>query len=125
MITETPLMFAAKVDQVQKKTSRRAMMPHLALGFLFASVIIGRAADPATDLLAGRSKACPKCNLAGAHLKRFDLKEADLAGANLARANLTGANLNKTDLTRANLAGARLGEVMLFEADLSGADLSR
>jgi len=102
----------------------------LVLAFLLASATPSRAADPG-ELLAGRSKDCPDCLLAGARLKRFDLSEADLAGANLAgavlhraqlaganlsRANLTGANLNKTDLKHANLAGARLGQAMLFEA---------
>src|SRR6266568_2023029 len=110
MITETPLMFAAKVDQVRKRTSRGAMMLYLALGLLGASATAGRAADPAADLLAGRSKDCPKCDLAGANLKRLDLKEADLAGANLARANLHRANLAGANLAGANLTGANLNK---------------
>jgi len=57
----------------------------LVLAFLLASATPSRAADPG-ELLAGRSKDCPDCLLAGARLKRFDLSEADLAGANLAGA---------------------------------------
>ena len=52
----------------------------LAFGSLVASAVVGRAADPAADLLAGHAKECPKCDLAGANLKRFDLREANLAG---------------------------------------------
>src|SRR5262249_865304 len=136
--TGNPLLFAAKVDHVWSRTaSRRAMMLCAALGVVIATP--ARAADPA-DILAGRSKDCPHCNLAGANLKRFPLTwaalagatpaggnrhRADLAGANLSGANLTHANLNKSGMKRAILAGARLGEAMLYEADLSGADLTR
>jgi len=52
----------------------------LVLAFLLVSATPGRAADPG-ELLAGRSKDCPGCVLAGAKLKLFDLSEADLAGA--------------------------------------------
>jgi uncharacterized protein YjbI with pentapeptide repeats len=112
----------------------------LAFALVIAGAITGRATDPVADLLAGRGKDCPKCNLGSAKLKRFDLHDANfaganlagailhganLAGANLSGADLTGTNLNKADLKGANLVGARLGESMLYEADLRGADLTR
>ncbi len=71
--------------------------------------------DPAA-FLAGQTKDCPGCNLAGVSLKRRNLAGANLAGANLAgasfhRAVLRGANLVGADLTGANLnkTGARHG----------------
>src|SRR5262249_8176915 len=88
-------------------------------------------ADPAA-FLAGETKDCPGCSLAGVSLKRRNLAGANLAGANLAGASfhravlrganlsgadLTGANLNKTDLIQADLSGAKLANAMLFEAD--------
>jgi hypothetical protein len=42
----------------------------LALDLLVALPTAGRALDPAADILAGRSKDCPKCELAGANFKR-------------------------------------------------------
>src|SRR6516164_9064407 len=70
---------------------------------LVALAVAARAADPAADLLAGRSKDCPKCNLASANLKRFDLSRGDLEGA-----DLRGAILHRAQLAGANLAGANL-----------------
>ena len=71
--------------------------------------------DPSA-FLAGQTRDCPGCNLAGASLKRRNLAGANLAGANLAgasfhRAVLRGANLLGADLTGANLnkTGARHG----------------
>ena len=95
-------------------------------------------ADPAA-FLAGQTKDCPGCNLAGASMKRRNLAGANLAGANLngasfhravlrganfSGADLTMANLNKTDLIQANLSNAKLAKAMLFEADASRADFS-
>ena len=80
-------------------------------------------AQDAAAFLAGQTRDCPGCNLAGAQLKRRNLAGANLAGANLAGAvfhravlrganlsgaDLTGANLNKSDLLQANLSGAKL-----------------
>ena len=48
----------------------------LILAFLLASATPSRAADT-SDFLAGRSKDCPGCNLAGANLKRFEWSEGD------------------------------------------------
>jgi uncharacterized protein YjbI with pentapeptide repeats len=38
-------------------------------------------ADPRDDFIAGRTRDCRKCNLAGADFKRRDLAGVDLAGA--------------------------------------------
>src|SRR5258708_6540920 len=88
----------------------------------------------AAAFVAGQTKDCPGCNLAGVSLKRRNLAGANLAGANLAGASfhravlrganlsgadLTGANLNKTDLIQADLSSAKLANAMLFEAEAS------
>ena len=51
--------------------------------------------------LAGTSKDCPSCNLAGAKLKRRNLAGADLSGANLA-----GASFHRSSLPRYDCADA-------------------
>ena len=45
------------------------------------------------DFVAGRTRACAHCDLAGANFKRRDLAGADLSGANLKGANLHDAKL--------------------------------
>ena len=45
-------------------------------------------ADQRDDFLAGRTRDCRRCDLAGLNFKRRDLSGADLTGANLRRANL-------------------------------------
>ena len=70
-------------------------------------------ADQRADFLAGRTRECPRCDLAGMNFKRRDLTGADLTGANLKNANfhdarLTGARLAGADLTAANLNKANL-----------------
>ena len=40
-------------------------------------------ADQRADFLAGRTRECPRCDLAGGNFKRRDLSGADLTGANL------------------------------------------
>src|SRR5579871_5981188 len=110
---------------------------------LCASAAVHRASAQAPDpaaFLAGQTKDCPGCNLAGVSLKRRNLAGANLAGANLAgasfhravlrganlsNADLTGANLNKTDLIQADFSNAKLANAMLFEADASRANFSR
>lgn len=91
------------------------------------------------DLVSGRSRDCPGCDLSGANLKRRDLSGGDLSAAilrevnfhdaklgraNLFGADLTDANLNKADLRRADLRTARLAEAMLYEAHLDNANLT-
>ena len=93
------------------------------------------------------TKACPECDLRGAHLAllllydanlrgarlndanlsqthlmRADLRQTVLQQANLERANLEEANLSGADLRRANLHGANLRNAKLFGANLAGAD---
>src|SRR5260370_30250420 len=104
-----------------------------------AHQVAAQSADPAA-FIAGQTKDCPGCNLAGVSLKRRNLACANLAGANLAGAifhravlrganlsgaDLTGANLNKTGLIQADLSSAKLANAMLFEADASRANFSR
>src|SRR6516165_8334304 len=74
--------------------------------------------DPAA-FLAGQTKDCPGCNLAGVSLKR-----RNLAGANLAGANLAGASFHRAVLRGANLSGADLTEANLNKTDLLQANLS-
>ena len=59
--------------------------------------------DQRADFLAGRTRECPRCDLAGMNFKRRDLSGADLTGANLREANFHDARL-----TGARLAGANL-----------------
>src|SRR5262245_58564193 len=71
-----------------------------ALALLCAALATGGArADPRDDFLAGHSRACPKCNLAGADFKRRDLAGVDLTGA-----DLHGANFHDAQLAGAKLA---------------------
>jgi uncharacterized protein YjbI with pentapeptide repeats len=92
------------------------------------------------EFIAGRSKSCADCQLAGVVLKRRDLTGANLRGADLARANLhdtklggadltqanlSEANLNKADLRRAKLADAKLDSTMLFETYADNASFER
>jgi uncharacterized protein YjbI with pentapeptide repeats len=65
-------------------------------------------ADPRADFLAGQSRACQKCDLAGASLKRRDLAGVDLSGANLRAANFHDAQLAGAKLAGADLGGANL-----------------
>src|SRR5262245_10392403 len=64
--------------------------------------------DQRQDFLAGRTLACPRCELAGMNFKRRDLSGADLSGANLAQANFHDAKLAGADLAGADLSGANL-----------------
>src|SRR5690242_3037355 len=49
--------------------------------------------DQRADFLAGRTRECPRCDLAGMNFKRRDLSGADLTGANLREANFHDAKL--------------------------------
>src|SRR5262245_14725884 len=101
-----------------------------------ASTVAPARADQREDFIAGRTRECPRCDLAGASFKRRDLSGVDLTGANLREANLhdarlvgarlagadlSGANLNKANLNRADLSGAMLRDAMLYAANLDGA----
>lgn len=94
--------------------------------------------NPADEVVE-RAENCPGCDLAGAIIRRANLKGAnlaganlkgaslhgtDLAGANLEGADLTNANLNLARLTGANLSGAKLDGAMLYGARLDGANLT-
>ena len=57
-----------------------------------------QSADAAALFLAGKTKDCPRCDLAGASLKR-----RNLAGANLAGANLVGASFHRAEIGRAHV----------------------
>src|SRR5437763_1734743 len=93
-------------------------------------------ADQRADFLAGRTRDCRRCDLAGLNFKRRDLSGADLTGANLrdtnfhdaklvgarlAGADLTAANLNKANLSRTEMGGAILRRANLHEIKLDGA----
>lgn len=95
--------------------------------------------SPEARFLAGLSKDCPDCKLAGADLRRRDLSGAELSGADLtgallhranlrnaglAGARLGGANLNLANLTAAKLAGAELDRALLYGARLEAAELT-
>ena len=101
------------------------------------AVVIG---ERERAFLAGASRSCPGCDLAGARLQRRHLEGADLRGtrlvgatmhgasladADLTGADLTSANLNKADLRRAKLTGAIAVQAMLYEARLDAAELGR
>ena len=87
-------------------------------------------ADQRADSVAGRSKACSRCDLAGLNLRRRDLTGADLSDANLKDANLhdaklTGARLTGTDFSGAIMGTAHLGRRDLSKARLRDADLRK
>jgi uncharacterized protein YjbI with pentapeptide repeats len=84
------------------------------------SPVHGARAQDAEAFLAGKTKDCPGCNLAGAQLKR-----RNLGGANLSGANLAGASFHRAVLRGANLSGADLTEANLNKTDLLQANLSR
>ncbi|QFS47639.1 pentapeptide repeat-containing protein [Nostoc sphaeroides CCNUC1] len=69
------------------------------------------------------TSACPRCNLSGADLTKFNLTGANLRGADLSGATLSQANLTNADLTGANLEGAVLNTANLSGASLTGANL--
>ena len=64
-----------------------------------------RAAD-VDAFLAGTSRNCAECDLAGRDLRERDFKRARLERANLSAADCTGATFFRAVLTRARLAGA-------------------
>jgi uncharacterized protein YjbI with pentapeptide repeats len=75
------------------------------------------------------SRACQKCDLAGANFMRADLKgvnltDANAAGAMFYHANLTNAVLIGADLSKANLSFADLTNANLERANLKGANLA-
>ena len=109
----------------------RAWIVIAAIGMMMAGTATSQpaSAQDVAAFLAGKTKDCPGCQLAGAQRKRRNLTGANLAGANLAGASfhravlrgadlsgadLTDANLNKTDLLQANLSNAKLKGAMLF-----------
>src|SRR5262245_20272896 len=81
-------------------------------------------ADPREDFIAGRTKACPGCDLSGVSFKRRDLSGADLTGARLKDANLHDARLTGAKLASADLTNANLNKANLSRADLTGATLA-
>src|SRR6267378_1110900 len=102
------------VARIRRQSQRRiifTMRPALLIIATFATALCASAtahraaaqsADP-TAFIAGQTKDCPGCNLAGVSLKR-----RNLAGANLAGANLAGASFHRAVLRGANLSGADL-----------------
>jgi hypothetical protein len=64
-----------------------------------------------------------RLNLAGADLRRVDLRRVHLEGAYLSGVHLEGANLFEAHLERANLRSAHLERANLGEAHLEGASL--
>ncbi len=74
--------------------------------------------------ILSEQKSCPRCDLSGANLNRFDLSGANLEGANLSRATFFLATLTDANLKNANLKETEFGGADLAGADLSGADLT-
>src|ERR1700747_75581 len=80
---------------------RVGVLPAVLALALFVDTPSAIAQTPGTAaFLAGKTKDCPGCNLAGASMKR-----RNLAGANLAGANLNGASFHRAVLRGANLSG--------------------
>src|SRR6516162_2489817 len=73
--------------------------------------------DNPAAFLAGQTKDCPGCNLAGVSVKRRNLAGANLAGANLAGASFHRAVLRGSNLSGADLTGANLNKTDLIQAD--------
>ena len=70
------------------------------------------AGDP-DAFLAGTTKSCIECNLAGASLSEHDFQRVKLDRANLEKADLAGSSLFRATLTGANLKGANFkGAIM-------------
>src|SRR5215475_716883 len=97
-----------------------------ALALCAGAAVVDQAAAQSADLaafIAGQTKDCPGCNLAGVSLKRRNLAGANLAGANLAGASFHRAVLRGANLSGADLTGANLNKTDLIQADLSSAKL--
>src|SRR5215469_12730613 len=100
------------------------------LAVLVCAIASPAAADDRAAFLAGTSRTCTACDLAGLDLGGRVFKRARLDGARLTGTTLDGADLFRAvlahaDLTAAKLAGANLNLVDAKWADFSGADLSR
>ena len=93
----------------------------LAALLLLATPALSQAIGDREAFLAGTTKDCPGCDLAGVRMKGRDLSGANLAGADLTRAVLHRANLSKANLAGAKLSGANLNVSDLRFADFSGA----
>ena len=75
--------------------------------------------------LAGTTKDCPGCDLAGVRIKGRDLSGGNLAGADLSGATLRHAKLeravfNDAKLTDADFSGARLNFAWLSDSEQTG-----
>src|ERR1044071_7512435 len=91
------LASGAKIGSMSRDiTASRGMMA-ACLILLAALSSTPAHADQRADFLAGRTRECPRCDLAGGNFKRRDLSGADL----------TGAILKDTNFHDARLAGAR------------------
>src|ERR1700704_4539797 len=101
-------------------------MPRRLLFLLMAGMPMTFAAALAADpepFLAGATKSCIECDLAGRALMQRDFQRARLDRANLAAADLSGSSLFRATLTRAHLKGAKLIKANLNLIDAKGADL--
>ena len=78
-------------------------------------------ADQRYDSIAGTTKVCSRCHLAGVNLKRRNLTGADLSAADLKGPNLHDARLAGKILARTDFCGANLNKANLCRADLSNA----
>src|SRR5258708_38701426 len=99
----------------------RGRLLFLLMAGMPATITAALAAD-AQAFLAGTTKTCIECDLAGQKLNERDLQRAKLDRANLAAADLTGASLFRASLLRANLKGAKLAKANLNLIDAKGAD---
>src|SRR5215813_12620455 len=88
---------------------RRRIATGIVVAIALALHVAVARADQRDDFLAGRTRDCPRCDLAGQSFKRRDL---------------SGANLNKANLTRADLRDAKVSDAMLYGAILDGASLA-
>src|SRR5206468_9639206 len=88
-----------------------AMRPGLKTALVLSALVClagAVRADDRTSFLAGETKNCAACDLAGLDLRGRDLKRAKLEGANLKGATLADASLFRAALARANLSTAKL-----------------
>ena len=86
----------------------------------FVLVGAGAQADERADFLAGLTRDCPRCDLAGVNFKRRDLSGVNLSGADLTRAVLAGTNLRRANMYETKLDGAVLRNTAMPDGTISG-----
>ena len=131
--TKSPRTGRKPADRVNGRGGSAAMASKVGLiaaGMLVSATLAATAADDVAAFLAGDTKSCVACDLAGQNLREREFKRAKLDRVILRNADLSTASLFRSSLQRADLSGAKLVEADLNRidakwADFRGADMSK